>query len=81
MLSTITRVYPNAWPARPASGHHQEGGVLSLTGAPARIQEGGLTVQPVLQMGGSSFGAEVSGVDWSRPIPEATVKQVRVGGG
>ncbi|KAH8698693.1 putative alpha-ketoglutarate-dependent 2,4-dichlorophenoxyacetate dioxygenase [Talaromyces proteolyticus] len=40
------------------------------------IQDGNLSVTPVLQSEDSAFGAEVTGVDWSRPIPEETVAQL-----
>ncbi|PYH94652.1 putative alpha-ketoglutarate-dependent 2,4-dichlorophenoxyacetate dioxygenase [Aspergillus ellipticus CBS 707.79] len=40
------------------------------------IQEGSLTVRPVFQSPESSFGAEVFGVDWNSPIPEALVAQL-----
>jgi hypothetical protein len=31
---------------------------------------------PILNSGTSVFGAEVSGLDWSKPIPEEIVHQV-----
>ncbi|PWY84782.1 putative alpha-ketoglutarate-dependent 2,4-dichlorophenoxyacetate dioxygenase [Aspergillus heteromorphus CBS 117.55] len=40
------------------------------------IQEGALTVRPVFQSADSSFGAEVSGIDWSNPIPADVVAQL-----
>ncbi|EED24625.1 alpha-ketoglutarate-dependent 2,4-dichlorophenoxyacetate dioxygenase, putative [Talaromyces stipitatus ATCC 10500] len=40
------------------------------------MQYGSLTVIPVLRSEDSVFGAEVSGVDWNRSIPEATVAQL-----
>ncbi len=70
MLTNITRVYPNTWPAESSTN------ALQLAGAPAKIQEGNLTVYPILVSEDSCFGAEVSGVDWSQPVPEAVVKQV-----
>ena len=35
----------------------------------------GLTVQPLLDQ---SFGAEVSGVDWRKPVPKAVIQSVRL---
>ncbi|CRG89480.1 Alpha-ketoglutarate-dependent 2,4-dichlorophenoxyacetate dioxygenase [Talaromyces islandicus] len=40
------------------------------------IQEGELTIKPVFQDCQSSFGAEVSGVNWSQPIPQDIVAQL-----
>jgi hypothetical protein len=40
------------------------------------LQEGKLTITPILNSGTSVFGAEVSGLDWSKPIPEEIVHQV-----
>lgn len=40
------------------------------------IQDGSLTVLPILQSKNSVFGAEVSGVDWKNPVPAETVSQV-----
>ena len=49
---------------------------------PKSNQEASLTISPVLSPGTapgrqSAFGAEVAGVDWSRPIPNEIVQQVR----
>ena len=70
MLTNITTVYPNTWPPESSDG------VLRLRGAPAQIQDGQLTVRPILVSENSSFGAEVSGVDWSKPVPDTIIKQV-----
>ncbi|KAJ5296226.1 uncharacterized protein N7443_007119 [Penicillium atrosanguineum] len=45
------------------------------SGATNVIQDG-LTIKPVLQSENSAFGAEVLGVDWSKPFPDATVAQL-----
>ncbi|KAJ5150910.1 alpha-ketoglutarate-dependent 2-4-dichlorophenoxyacetate dioxygenase [Penicillium canariense] len=45
-------------------------------GATDVIQEGSLTIKPVLQSDNSAFGAEVFGLDWSKPIPDVTVAQL-----
>jgi alpha-ketoglutarate-dependent 2,4-dichlorophenoxyacetate dioxygenase len=41
------------------------------------INEGSLTVNPILNSEQSSFGAEVYGVDWSKAISQDVVAQVR----
>lgn len=51
-------------------------GVLRATDASASIQEGYLTITPVIIIGSSNFGAEVAGVNWSQPISPEIVKQV-----
>jgi alpha-ketoglutarate-dependent 2,4-dichlorophenoxyacetate dioxygenase len=43
---------------------------------PGDMEHGSLIVTPVLQFEQSVFGAEVSGVDWSKPVPSETVTQV-----
>jgi alpha-ketoglutarate-dependent 2,4-dichlorophenoxyacetate dioxygenase len=60
-----TTTYENTCPARP---------VLHLR---STIQDGGLNIVPVMVSGESAFGAEIDGIDWSRPIPPETIKQVR----
>lgn len=40
------------------------------------IQRGTLTIKPVFESGGSSFGAEIYGVDWSKPISPEIVAHV-----
>lgn len=58
--------YPNTWPSQTEQlGTDQE-----------PLQEGELTITPVFTSGTSVFGAEVSGLDWSKPIPEGIVHQV-----
>lgn len=71
MSRVFTTKYANTCPA-PAGA-----GVLQLRGAPASIQDGSLTITPVMVTGGSYFGAEVSGIDWSSPVPAEIVQQVR----
>ncbi|KAJ8064439.1 hypothetical protein OCU04_006777 [Sclerotinia nivalis] len=66
--TSIMRTYENTCP--------RTGQVLKLRGAPASFQEGALSITPVLTDGSSSFGAEVSGIDWSKPVPEEIVKQL-----
>jgi alpha-ketoglutarate-dependent 2,4-dichlorophenoxyacetate dioxygenase len=58
--------YPNTWPSRADQSE------ASLE----PFQEGELTVTPISNSGASVFGAEVSGLDWSKPIPEEVVHQV-----
>jgi alpha-ketoglutarate-dependent 2,4-dichlorophenoxyacetate dioxygenase len=67
---TFTTTYSNTCPARNAAA------VLHLRATPNSIQDGSLTITPVMVSGDSAFGAEVSGIDWSRPIPPETIKQV-----
>ncbi|KAH8895330.1 putative alpha-ketoglutarate-dependent 2,4-dichlorophenoxyacetate dioxygenase [Thozetella sp. PMI_491] len=69
-ITTLTRTYENTWPEAP------DAGTLKLRGASPEIHDGELVIKPVLHSGSSNFGAEVSGIDWSRPIPEETVKQL-----
>lgn len=56
------RVYDNTCPPR--------------VGTNEGIREGHLTIKPVLQLDDSSFGAEISGVDWSKPVPAEVVSHV-----
>jgi alpha-ketoglutarate-dependent 2,4-dichlorophenoxyacetate dioxygenase len=58
------RVYETTCPPRPG------------TDAIGPIQEGVLTIKPVFESGASSFGAEIYGVDWSKPVPSEVVAQV-----
>lgn len=48
----------------------------SRAGVQQTIQEGSLSIHPVLHSEDSSFGAEVYGVDWSKPISAYVVAQV-----
>jgi len=59
-------IYQNTWPSQKS---RSEENLESL-------QEGSLTVCPILNSGAFAFGAEVSGLDWSNPIPEEIVQQV-----
>ncbi|KAL1901813.1 hypothetical protein Sste5346_001516 [Sporothrix stenoceras] len=61
-----TTVYPNTWPPQLKDGLR----------TPPSYKEGGLTIQPILQSGDSSFGAEIQGVDWSRPVSGEVVQQL-----
>lgn len=70
MSSTFTTTYENTCPARATTGS------LKLGGANDPVQHGTLIVRPVMVSGDSAFGAEVSGVDWIRPIPDEIVKEV-----
>lgn len=67
----FTTKYHNTCPAPSGTG------VLQLRGAPSTIKDGDLTTIPVLYTGVEYFGAEVMGVDWSRPVLESVVEQVR----
>ncbi|KAF4633767.1 hypothetical protein G7Y89_g4355 [Cudoniella acicularis] len=69
MLSTLATAYENTCP--PA--------VLRLRGGNAAlesIQDGTLLIKPVMVSHNSVFGAEVFGVDWSRPVAPEIVKQL-----
>ncbi|KAH9893056.1 putative alpha-ketoglutarate-dependent 2,4-dichlorophenoxyacetate dioxygenase [Xylariomycetidae sp. FL2044] len=70
MLTSTTTTYENTCPASSGAG------TITLKGGAREYREGQLTIKPVLESADSSFGAEVSGVDWSQPIPEPTVKQL-----
>ncbi|KAF2711204.1 putative alpha-ketoglutarate-dependent 2,4-dichlorophenoxyacetate dioxygenase [Pleomassaria siparia CBS 279.74] len=69
-LTTLTRTYENTCPVP------SHAGTLRVRGAATEVREGALTIRPVLVSEISQFGAEVSGVDWSRPIPEQVVNQL-----
>ena len=58
------RVYETTCPPRPDAD------------AIEPIQEGTLTIKPVFESGDSFFGAEIYGVDWSKPVPPELVAQV-----
>ena len=42
------------------------------------IQDGSLTVKPILASDDTSFGAEISGIDWGMPIPSHTISKVSI---
>lgn len=65
-LTSQPRTYENTCPASP----------LRLQDAAPDIKDGNLIITPILTYGDSAFGAEVAGVDWSRPVSEELVKQV-----
>lgn len=71
MSATLTTTYGTTSPARPDTD------ILRLRGTPESIQAGSLTITPVIDHSNSAVGAEVSGVDWDRPISSEIVKQVR----
>ncbi|KAJ5687874.1 hypothetical protein N7536_010493 [Penicillium majusculum] len=48
----------------------------SRAGVQQTIQEGSLSIHPILRSEDSSFGAEVDGVDWSKPISAYVVAQL-----
>ncbi|KAJ5658669.1 alpha-ketoglutarate-dependent 2-4-dichlorophenoxyacetate dioxygenase [Penicillium longicatenatum] len=58
------RVYETTCPPRPGAD------------AIEPIQEGVLTIRPVFESSASSFGAEIYGVDWSKPVPSEVVAQL-----
>lgn len=63
-----TTVYANTWPRSSSDA--------SSSTVPPSYKEGGLTIQPILQTGTSSFGAEIHGVDWSQPVSDEIVQQL-----
>lgn len=67
MLSTLATTYDTTCPP-----------ILRLRGqnSPEPIRDGELAIRPVMTSDESSFGAEVFGVDWSRPVPEEIVNKV-----
>ncbi|KAF9729144.1 hypothetical protein PMIN04_000199 [Paraphaeosphaeria minitans] len=69
-IHNLTRTYQNTWPTTTNEG------TLRLKAPASSINEGGLKVTPVLINGHSPFGAEIEGIDWSRPIPEALVNEL-----
>jgi alpha-ketoglutarate-dependent 2,4-dichlorophenoxyacetate dioxygenase len=48
----------------------------SRKGAECTIRERSLTIHPILVSENTSFGAEVFGVDWSKPVPADIIEQV-----
>ncbi|TVY81072.1 Alpha-ketoglutarate-dependent 2,4-dichlorophenoxyacetate dioxygenase [Lachnellula suecica] len=70
MSAIFTTTYENTCPARPSTG------VLKLIWAHEPIKYGSLVVRPVMVSKDSAFGAEVSGVEWSHPVPSEMVKQL-----
>ncbi|KAJ5627700.1 hypothetical protein N7490_009928 [Penicillium lividum] len=58
------RVYEKTCPPRAGTDTHDA------------IQEGTLTIKPVLRSQNSSFGAEIYGIDWSKPVPLEIVAQL-----
>jgi hypothetical protein len=65
MFESLTRVYEN-----------KAAGPIRLRGEEFQVTED-LSISPVLNSKASVFGAEVSGVDWKKPVSEGVVKQVR----
>lgn len=72
MSATFITTYEHTCPAR------TDAGVLRLRGATETIQHGSIIVKPVLVSENSAFGAELSGIDWSRPVPPEIVQQVNI---
>ena len=70
-IYNLTRTYQNTWPEKTIEG------TLRLKPAASTINEGILKITPILTNGDSPFGAEIEGIDWSSPIPEALVQEVR----
>ncbi|KAI1340975.1 putative alpha-ketoglutarate-dependent 2,4-dichlorophenoxyacetate dioxygenase [Xylariaceae sp. FL0016] len=70
ILTRVITSYENTCPAR------EDRGVIRLNGTPQVFQEGQLTITPILSSEDSSFGAEISGVDWSQPLAQAVVDQL-----
>jgi len=66
MFESLTRVYEN-----------KAAGSIRLRGEDIEHLDG-LSIVPILITKSSVFGAEVSGVDWKKPVPEKVVKQVRM---
>ncbi|WVQ74840.1 hypothetical protein IAR50_004447 [Cryptococcus sp. DSM 104548] len=64
MLTTQTRTYPTV-----------SSGILRLKADPSHIV-GQLLVTPIITYPDSFFGAEVSGVDWSKEIPDSLLKEL-----
>lgn len=67
MSRTFITKYENTWPQAAAKDPDV---------AHTKLQEGQLTVTPILTTGSSNFGAEIDGIDWSQSIPPEIVKQV-----
>lgn len=70
--STLTTVYSTTCPpiSRLAADSSPPEGLTEP------IQDGSLTISPVVTSGDSTFGAEVSGVDWANSIKPEIVQQV-----
>ncbi|KAL3455152.1 putative alpha-ketoglutarate-dependent 2,4-dichlorophenoxyacetate dioxygenase [Aspergillus heterothallicus] len=64
MSQVHIRTYTNTCPPAHDTAHH------------TAIELGSLAVTPVLHSDNSSFGAEVTGIDWANPIPPEQVKQL-----
>lgn len=67
MSVTLTTRYETSCPARLDDG---------LNTKPQPIQDGSLIITPVMTSTDASFGAEVSGIDWSRPATPQLISQV-----
>ncbi|KUJ17604.1 putative alpha-ketoglutarate-dependent 2,4-dichlorophenoxyacetate dioxygenase [Mollisia scopiformis] len=68
MVNAFTTIYETTYPAR--------GPVLKLRGSSESFQHGSLTVTPVIMSDNSSFGAEISGIEWNNAIDPEVVKQL-----
>lgn len=88
-IYSLPRVYKNTSPAvgsplrlrlrsGEATGRHD-----GESAAPKPFRQGTLTVTPVLDVSATGserrapFGAEVEGVDWTQPVSDEVVEQVR----
>jgi alpha-ketoglutarate-dependent 2,4-dichlorophenoxyacetate dioxygenase len=63
MIQSLPRAYPNTFPS--AEQSHQP------------IQDGHITITPVLHDEHSSFGAQIDGIDWCQSLPAEDVAKVR----
>ena len=70
MIQSLPRTYENVFP--PSNQQTLKGRV----GTHQPIQEGHITITPVLHDEQSCFGAEIEGVDWSQPLSTEEVEKV-----
>lgn len=69
-VTSSTKTYENRWPSSSSVET-----LHSRSAAPGTV-EGSLTIRPIVASSSSSFGAEISGINWDRPVPEEIVTQV-----
>jgi hypothetical protein len=67
MIESLPRTYENTFPPSKQQG----------TGGHQPIQDGHITITPVLQDEQSSFGAQIDGIDWSCSLSTEDVMKVR----
>ncbi|KAF2768349.1 putative alpha-ketoglutarate-dependent 2,4-dichlorophenoxyacetate dioxygenase [Teratosphaeria nubilosa] len=72
-VGSLPHVYENQWPCPPAS---PDSAIGDLESPAATWKSGGLKVTPILSEGEYGFGAEVEGVDWSRPVSDGIVDRL-----